>query len=40
MPAGNVVEMKVAMAAFFGSDSVAISCHCKISKITLVKVLT
>ena len=29
-----------AMAAFFGSDSVAISCHCKRSKIILVKVLT
>ena len=29
---GNVVEMKgamAAMAAFFGSDSVASSCHCK-----------
>ena len=37
---GNVVEMKGAMAAFFGSDSVAISCHCKRSKIILVKVLT
>ena len=36
----NVVEMKGAMAAFFGSDSVAISCHCKRSKIILVKVLT
>ena len=24
----NVVEMKEAMAAFFGSDNVAISCHC------------
>ena len=36
----NVVEMKEAMAAFFGSDSVAISCHCKRSKIILVKVLT
>ena len=29
-----------AMAAFFGSDGVAISCHCKRSKIILVKVLT
>ena len=29
-----------AMAAFFGSDNVAISCHCKRSKIILVKVLT
>ena len=28
----NVVEMKEAMAAFFGSDNVAISCHCKRSK--------
>ena len=37
---GNVVEMKGAMAAFFGSDSVAISCHCKRSKNILVKVLT
>ena len=36
----NVVQMKKAMAAFFGSDSVAISCHCKRSKIILVKVLT
>ena len=36
----NVVQMKEAMAAFFGSDSVAISCHCKRSKIILVKVLT
>ena len=36
----NVVEMKEAMATFFGSDSVAISCHCKRSKIILVKVLT
>ena len=36
----NVVEMKGAMAAFVGSDSVAISCHCKRSKIILVKVLT
>ena len=25
----NVVVMKEAMAAFFGSDNVAISCHCK-----------
>ena len=36
----NVVEMKEAMAAFFGSDNVAISCHCKRSKIILVDVLT
>ena len=36
----NVVEMKEAMAAFFGSDSVAISCHCKRSKNILVKVLS
>ena len=36
----NVVEMKEAMAAFFGSDSVATSCHCKRSKIILVEVLT
>ena len=36
----NVVQMKEAMAAFFGSDSVAISCHCKRSKTILVKVLT
>ena len=33
----NVVEMREAMAAFFGSDSVAISCHCKRSKIILVE---
>ena len=36
----NVVEMKEAMAAFFGSDKVAISCHCKRSKIIFVEVLT
>ena len=36
----NVVEMKEAMAAFFGSDSVVISCHCKRSIIILVEVLT
>ena len=36
----NVVQMKEAMAAFFGSDSFAISCHCKRSKLILVKVLT
>ena len=36
----NVVEMKEVMAAFFGSDNVAISCHCKRSKIILVEVLT
>ena len=36
----NVVEMKEAMAAFFGSDNFAISCHCKRSKIILVEVLT
>ena len=36
----NVVEMKEAMAAFFGSDNVAISCHCKRSKIILLEVLT
>ena len=36
----NVVERKEAMAAFYGSDSVEISCHCKTSKIYLVKVLT
>ena len=37
----NVVEKKEeAMAAFFGSDSVANSCHCKRSKIILVEVLT
>ena len=36
----NVVEMKEAMAAFFGSDNVAISCHCKRSKIIFVEVLT
>ena len=38
--ARNVVQMKEAMAAFFGSDSFAISCHCMRSKIILVKVLT
>ena len=38
--ARNVVQMKEAMAAFFGIDSFAISCHCKRSKIILVKVLT
>ena len=32
--------MKEAMAAFFGSNSVAISCHRKRSKIILVEVLT
>ena len=36
----NVVQMNEAMAAFFGNDSVAISCHCKRSKVILVKVLT
>ena len=36
----NVVQMREAMVAFFSSDSVAISCHCKRSKIILVKVLT
>ena len=36
----NVVEKKEAMAVFFGSDNVAISCHCKRSKIILVEVLT
>ena len=36
----NVVEMKGVMAAFFGSDSVGISCHCKRSKIILVEVLS
>ena len=36
----NVVEMKEAMAACFGSDNVAISCHCKRSTIILVEVLT
>ena len=36
----NVVEIKEAMAAFCGSDSVAISSHCKRSKIILVEVLT
>ena len=35
----NVVEMKEAMAAFFDSDNVAISCHCKRSKIIFVEVL-
>ena len=36
----KVVEMKGAMAAFFGGDSVAVSCHRKRSKIILVDVLT
>ena len=36
----NVVQMKGEMAAFFGSNSVVISSHCKGSKIILVKVLT
>ena len=36
----NVVVMKEAMAAFLGSDNVAISCHCKRSKIILAEVLT
>ena len=36
----NVVQMKEAMAAFFGSASIVISCHCKKAKIILVKVLT
>ena len=36
----NVVEMKEAMGAFFDSDSVAISCHCKRSKIIFIKDLT
>ena len=36
----NVVEMKEAMAGFFGSDSVAISCHCKRSKLIFIKVLS
>ena len=36
----NVVEIKEAMAAFCGSDSVAISSHCKRWKIILVDVLT
>ena len=41
MPAKlNVVEMKEAMAAFFGSVNVAIACHCKRSKNILVEVLT
>ena len=36
----NVVQVREAIVAFFGSDSVAISCHCKRSKFILVKVLT
>ena len=36
----NVAQMREAMAALFGNDSIAISCHCKRSKIILVKVLT
>ena len=36
----NVVQMTEAMVALFRNDSVAISCHCKRSKIILVKVLT
>ena len=41
---GNMIKMllrwKKRWQLFFGSDSVAISCHCKRSKIILVKVLT
>ena len=43
MPAkygSETVQMREAMAAFLGSDSVAISWHCKRSKTILVKVLT
>ena len=36
----NVAQMKEVMPAFFDGDSVAIFCHCKRSKIILVKVLT
>ena len=36
----NVIEMKEAMTAFFGCDSVVISCQCKRSKIIFIKVLT
>ena len=36
----NAVGMKEAIATYFGSDSVAISSHCKRSKIILVEVLT
>ena len=36
----NAVGMQEAMAAYFGSDSVAISSHCKRSKIILVEVFT
>ena len=36
----SIVEMKEAIAAFFGSDSVAISCHCERSKIIVIKALT
>ena len=36
----NVVQMREAMSALFGNDSVAISCHCKRSKIILVKIST
>ena len=36
----NVVQMREAMAALFGNDSVAISCHCKRSKIILAYVLS
>ena len=36
----NAVGMQEAMAAYFGSDSVAISSHCKRSKIILDDVLT
>ena len=31
---------EISGGSFFGSDSVAIFCHCKRSKIILVKVLT
>ena len=40
MPAKCCSDERSNLAAFFGSDSVAISCHCERSKIILVKVLT
>ena len=40
MPAKCCSDERSNLAAFFGSDSVAISCHCERSKIILVIVLT
>ena len=40
MPAKCCSDERSNLAAFFGSDSVAISCHCERLKIILVIVLT